>query len=141
MKKLPLYAAILLTFFVADANGQNYIGIDKDDVRALARRSGYYPDNMTTSRSFNYLKFVNSAGTRTMIVFFSEDDIASHVRLICDYSEYDFVIDSNNKDYKKKGKNRWEFSEGTDKYEVTLEEKEWYFVLRIKKKQMKNQVF
>ncbi len=134
MKKVILYAVILMMFFISEIQAQSFIGLDKNSVRSLVRKSGYAQDNMTTSQVFNYLKFVNSAGTKTLIVFFSDDDISTHTRLVCDYSEYDFVIADNNKAYKKKGRNKWEYSEGKNNFEVTLEEKEWYFVLIVKKK-------
>ncbi len=134
MKNAILYAGLLMLFFVSRAQAQNYIGLDKDRSVSLARKSGFYPDHMTTSQSFNYLKFVNSSDTKTLIVFFSEENISTHIRMVCDYSEYDFVIANNDQAYRKKGKNRWEYTDGNTHYEVTLEEKEWYFVMSIKKK-------
>ncbi len=134
MKKGFLCAGLLMMFFALQIQAQSYIGLDKDKVRSVARKSGFYPDQMTTRQAFNYLKFVNASDTKTLIVFFSDEDISTHTRLICDYSEYDFVIADNNKAYEKKGKNKWEFSEGKNRYEVSLEEKEWYFVLKVKKK-------
>lgn len=134
MKNLPLYVGLCMFFFFPEIQAQSYIGLEKDAVRALALKSGFYPDHMTTSQAFNYLKFVNNADTKTLIVFFSDDDISTHTRLVCDYSEYDFIIAENNRKYRKKGKSKWEFNEGNIKYVVTLEEKEWYFVLNTKKK-------
>jgi hypothetical protein len=67
-------------------------------------------------------------------VFFSENNIATHTRTVCDYSEYDFIINDFNKEYKQRGKNLWEYKQDGEKYEVSLEEKEWYFVVRTKKK-------
>lgn len=134
MNKLLLYAGLLLFFLSPELAAQHYIGMGKMETKNLARESGFYLDRMTTSQKFNYLKFVNSSGTKTMIVFFDEKDIASHTRMVCDYSEYDFILEDYNRDYKKKGKTNWEYKINGASYEITLEEKEWYFVLRTKKK-------
>ncbi len=134
MKKVLLCAGLFIMFFVSQARAQHFIGMGKDEVRSLARKSGFYPDHMTTSQAFNYLKFVNSSDTKTLIVFFSDDDFSTHTRMVCDYSEYDFIIADNNKSFSKKGKNKWEYSVGNDEFEITLEEKEWYFVMNVKKK-------
>jgi hypothetical protein len=133
MKNAFLCACLLLLFFVSETQGQNYIGLDKSEVRSLARKSGFFPDHLTTSQKFNYLKFVNTSDTKTLIVFFSDIDVSTHSRLVCDYSEYDFIIDEYNKKYTKKGKNTWIYRDGRNSYEVTLEEKEWYFVVTEKK--------
>lgn len=134
MKHLFLYVGLIMLFFFSETGAQSYIGLEKDDVRSLARKSGFYSDHITTSQSFNYLKFVNSADTKTLIVFFSDENISTHTRVVCDYSEYDFIRANYDSNYRKKGNNKWEFNEGINKYVVTLEEKEWYFVLNVKKK-------
>lgn len=134
MKKLLLYAGLLLFYSTTGIQAQHYIGLNKEETRVLARKNGMFLDNMTVNRKFNYLKFVNSADTRTLIVFFNEEDIAIHTRTVCDYSEFDLVIGEFDEKYKKKGKNEWEYKIDGDTYEITLEEQEWYFVYRIKKK-------
>jgi len=123
-----------------DVGAQHFIGLNKEDTPKEVRKSGFYPDNLTVSQKFNYLKFVNSSDTKTLIVFFSEDNISTHTRTVCDYSEYDHMLRDFNESYKKVSKNNWEYEVNSEKYEVTLEEKEWYFVIRIKKKQNKKQV-
>ncbi len=134
MKKILFYAGLLFFILVPNLKAQHYIGLTKEDTRLLARKSGFYPDNLTVSKKFNYLKFVNSADTKTLIVFFSDDDIATHTRTVCDYSEYDFILNEFNRDYEKVSKNIWHYELKGESFEVTLEEKEWYFVTRIKKK-------
>lgn len=134
MKKILLYALVFVFCTLAEISAQHYIGFDKDEVKKIARNSGFYHDDITVNQKFNYLKFVNSADTKTLIVFFDDDDIAKHVRIVCDYSEYDFVIKDFNDNYKKKEKFRWEYKKDGKTFNVTLEEEEWYFVVRVKKK-------
>lgn len=134
MKNLLLISFLLLSFFVFESEAQHFIGSTKDETKLLAQKSGFFPDEMTKNQSFNYLKFVNSPGTKTLIVFFNDEQIATSSKIICDYSEYDFVVDANNKNYNKKGENEWEYKIANDYFTVDMEEKEWYFVLRVKKK-------
>lgn len=124
--------SLLLTIFTL--SGQHYIGLSKEQTRTQARSSGFYPDNMTTSQSFNYLKFVNSAGTKTLIVFFSDEDLSTHTKMVCDYTEYDFVIKAHDREYIRKGKTTWEYRKNEQWYQVDLEEGDWYFTVRVKKK-------
>ena len=133
MKNLLLNVVFIL-LISSPLNTHHFIGLKKEETKVLSKSVGYFPDNVTTSQKFNYLKFVNAADTKTLIVFFSENNIATHTRIVCDYSEYDFIINDFNKEYKKRGKNLWEYRQGGEKYEVSLEEKEWYFVVRTKKK-------
>ncbi len=134
MNKLLLYAGLFLFFSVSEVQSQHFIGMNKDNVKVLARKSGFFFDNLTVNQKFNYLKFVNNADTKTLIVFFNEDDIAEHTRMVCDYSEWDFVLDELNDKHKKKDDMIWEYKNDGATYAISLEEKEWYFVLRTKKK-------
>lgn len=134
MKRILIFTAVFLIFLVNNINAQHFIGLDKEETRILARKVGFFADDMAKSQKFNYLKFVNSADTKTFIVFFSDKDISLHTRTVCDYSEYNYVIRNFNEEYKKKRKNQWEYKVKKEIFKVTLEEEEWYFVLRVKKK-------
>jgi len=128
-----------ILFFVAFATpgiGQNLIGIEKEGAEDYVRKEmkGFNLDNSTKNESFNYLKFINSSGTKTLIIFFSPENISTHTRMVCDFSELDFMTEDFNKNYKKITKTSWEYSVGSDKFTVNLEEKEWYFVVTTKKK-------
>jgi len=134
MKKLLLFTIVFLFIIASNMNAQHLIGINKERTKVLAKEAGFYSDDMTKNQKFNYLKFVNSAGTKTLIVFFSEEDISVHTRTVCDYSEFDFVIRDLDKEYKKKEKFLWKYKVDKDTFNVTLEEEEWYFIVRVKKK-------
>lgn len=134
MKKSLLISLVILVFLSNNLSAQHFIGIDKAEVKVLAKEAGLYPDDVTKNQKFNYLKFVNSAGTKTFIVFFSDEDISIHTRMVCDYSEYDFILRDLDNEYKKKDKFLWEYKVDKDAFNVTLEEEEWYFIVRVKKK-------
>ncbi len=134
MKKLFLFAGLLIIFSFDGLNAQHFIGLDKDQTRQLARKYGFNEDNMTVSKKFNYLKFINSADTKTLIVFFSDDDVSIHTRMVCDYSEYQFVLKEYDEKFQKTSKHQWEYEKQDQVFQVSLEEKEWYFVVRLKKK-------
>jgi len=134
MNKVVIFVGLFLIFFPGTIEAQHFIGLDKKQTRILARKSGFYEDIMTVSKKFNYLKFVNSPGTKTLIVFFSDEDLATHTRTVCDYSEYDFILKEYDEKYHKISDNSWEYEHGDQVFQVNLEEKEWYFVVRLKKK-------
>jgi len=135
MKNACLSIVFLLAFLSAGF-GQNIIGIPKEGAAEYVKKEmkGFNLDNSSKNESFNYLKFINSSGTKTLILFFSEENISTHTRMVCDFSEWDFVLEDLNDKYKKLSKTSWEYSIGNDKYIVNLEEKEWYFVVTTKKK-------
>lgn len=128
---------ILFLFAVAfQTFSQNLIGLKKEATEEYVRREikGFNLDNSSKNESFNYLKFVNAAGTKTLIIFFSDQNISTHTRMVCDFSEFDFITEDFNKNYKKISKTSWEYSSNGETYSVNLEEKEWYFVVTTKKK-------
>jgi len=127
---------LFLLFFTTFGFAQEIIGIPKESAAEKVSKimKGFNLDTSSKNESFNYLKFVNSSGTKTLIVFFSEDNISTHTRMVCDFSEYDFILEEFNKKYKKLSKTSWEFSFNDEKYIINLEEKEWYFVVTTKKK-------
>ncbi len=134
MTKFLLISFFLASFFFFESSAQHFIGLTKEETKNLAKKSGYHPDEMVTAQSFDYLKFVNTEGTKTLVVFFNNESTAGSAKIICDYSEYDFVIAENDKNFNRSGKNLWEYKVGNEYFTIKLEETEWYFILRIKKK-------
>jgi hypothetical protein len=135
MKKLGLSALVILVFLV-QTTGQHLIGISKDYAEETVKKElkGFNLDKSSKNESFNYLKFINAPGTITLIVFFSKDNISTSSKMVCDYSEYDFIKEQYDRDYKKASKTSWEYTVGKDNFRIELEEKEWYFTVTTKKK-------
>lgn len=121
---------------IMQTSGQSLIGLTKEEVRVVIKEKHkkLAPDETIVKQQFNYLKYVNRSATITYIIFFSDNDIATSSKMVCDYAEYDFVLDDLNEKCKKKGKNKWEYSDDWDTYSVELIEQEWYFTVRESKK-------
>jgi hypothetical protein len=131
------YLLIFLLFATLNSGlAQHLIGIQKANAAEQVKKElkGFNLDTSSKNETFNYLKFINSSGTKTLLVFFSKENLSTHTRMVCDYSEFDFVLEDFKKKYKKTSKTSWEYSHEGEKFEITLEEKEWYFVLNTKKK-------
>ena len=114
------------------AAGQSMVGRQKDDVRAIINENykEFKRDNSVTKQQFNYLKFVNSDRTRTWILHFSDEDICKTSKLVCDYSEFDRVVEKLSSSHKKTGDSEWEYLSRRDTIQVSLSKQEWYFTVR-----------
>jgi len=134
MKSIRIIVLLVLFGITPHIAAQHYIGLAKDAAKSLARTNGFFPDDMTTNQSFNYLKFVNSAGTKTLLVYFNDQNQSTHSKMVCDFSEFDYVIKELNGKYKKAGDKSWEYTHNSEVFSVVLEEEEWYFTVRTKKK-------
>jgi hypothetical protein len=134
--KIFIIIGVCCAFLFNGMEAQHLIGFDKNRVNEIVRSEmrGFRLDHSSVNPVFNYLKFVNSAGTKTLLVFFDEEDISTGVRLVSDYSELSFTKADFDKQYKKTGKDSWEYRKGEDLFSVQIEEKEWYFVIHVKKK-------
>lgn len=128
---------------IMQTSAQSVIGLTKDEVRDFVKEKHkkLTLDKSIVKQQFNYLKYVNRSATKTYIVYFSENDIATSSKMVCDYAEYDFVLDELNEEYNKKGKRKWEYSDDRDTYTVELIEQEWYFTVRERKKVKGQSIF
>lgn len=121
---------ILLLCNTIDA--QPLIGMEKVEVQNVIKkeRKEFRVDKTIVKQQFNYLKYVNNFNTLTLIVFFSDEDICTKTKLICDYSEYDFILSDLNKTCRIQSDSTWEYDHEGSTYLVTLEKQEWYFIIR-----------
>lgn len=125
-----------LVVFVHDTcHGQHLIGVDKNSMVNIVRKEmkGFNTDNSIRNQSFNYLKFINTAGTKTLFVFFDDKDICTNTRLVCDYGELEFVLNDLNQKYTLLSENNWKYTFKDETFLVNLEKKEWYFNVSTKK--------
>jgi hypothetical protein len=116
--------------------GQHLIGVEKGLFTGLLKKEMKYfnLDKSSGNQNYNYLKYLNSAGTKTLIVFFDNKDISTGIRLVCDYSDLESTLLDFQKKYRRISENSWVYSVNEEDYLVSLESKEWYFVVSIKKK-------
>jgi hypothetical protein len=141
--KLRILISGLVMLAIIQGKSQSMIDLTKDEVKLVIKKEhrNLTADKSVVKQAFNYLKFVNRSQTVTLIVYFSENDIATSSKMVCDYAEYDFILDELNEKYKKVGKNNWEFENGDFTCKVEMKEQEWYFTVREKKKEQKKSLF
>jgi len=139
-----LFRTFILAFTILAATGlqaqdQSLIGMGKMEVEDVVKKHyrDFSRDQSIVKQEFNYLKYVNGSGTMTWIIYFNDDDICTSTKKVCDYTEYDFVLDELNENYESVGDMQWEYSIDKQTYSVTLEEKDWYFSVRERVKKNK----
>ena len=127
---------LILIFTALSANialqEQSMIGMSKEEVlqKMKEEHRKFALDNTITRQQFNYLKYGNNSETVTWIIYFSEKDICTSTKKVCDYIEYDYVLKELNEKFEKVGDLTWEFKSGNEQIQVTIEEKDWYFTVR-----------
>jgi hypothetical protein len=127
---LLLFTALL---FVGDRlKGQSMIDLTKEEVRVLVKdkHKEFRRDNSVVNQRFNYLKYVNGLRTRTWIFYFTDEDICKSIKMVCDYGEYDKVLEDLNDTYQKIGASEWAYVLKKDSVHVSLTRQEWYFSVR-----------
>jgi len=127
-----LLVAALLLLGVSPLKGQTMIDLTKEEVRVLVKENHkeFRRDRSVVNQRFNYLKYVNGLRTRTWILYFTEEDICRSTKLICDYGEYDEVLEELNLSHDKAGESEWQYKLKLDTIEVILTREEWYFEVR-----------
>lgn len=128
---------IILGLFIAvsmqvQAQQLSFVGLTKEEVKEEIKNNyrTFSPDNSVVKQQFNYLKYVNGSQTITWIIYFSDDDICTSSKKVCDYAEYDFVLEDLNKNCKQVDDDVWEYSVDDRHFTLTLAELDWYFTIR-----------
>ena len=123
---------VLLFFAGLSLDGQTMIDLTKEEVLVMVKEKHreFRRDNSVVNQRFNYLKYVNGMRTRTWILYFTDADICRSTKLVCDYGEYDEVMDELNKTYEKVDESQWAYLLNRDTVQVTLVRQEWYFTVR-----------
>lgn len=128
---------ILLTGIALNSsNAQNYIGLSKDEIikeMSLSYKNFKLNTN-TVNPYYKYLKFEDEIDEITILFFLSDDNICTMVRKMSDYANINDELDSLKQNCAQIGKNMWSCPAKGKKYQVTLEEGEWYFTLTTKQK-------
>ena len=134
MKALTPFLVIgaALLFAGSLLKGQSMIDLTKEEVREKVKdhHMEFRRDNTVVNQRFNYLKYVNGLRTRTWIIYFTEEDICRSTKLICDYGEYDEVLEELNESLEMSGDSEWSYQLDDDSIYVTLTRQEWYFTVR-----------
>jgi len=130
--KIYAVAAGLLLFAGSPLKGQSMIDLTKEEVRVTVKNKHmeFRRDKSVVNQRFNYLKYVNGLRTRTWILYFTDEDVCRSTKLVCDYGEYDDVLDGLNESYEKVGESEWSYQLEHDTIHVILARQEWYFSVR-----------
>ena len=135
MKFKLIISTILLTVCFM-ANAQSLIGMPKEAVKSIIHKDHkeFRQDNSVIKQQFNYLKYVNGIRTRTWILYFTDEDICKTSKLVCDYDEFDDVLEDLSSAYSKVGDSLWEYTLNNDTIQISLVKLEWYFTVRESRK-------
>ena len=132
MKPLLILTTVLLLFAGSSLKGQSMIDLTKEEVRVMVKEKHmeFRRDRSVVNQRFNYLKYVNGLRTRTWIIYFTDEDICRSSKLVCDYGEYDEVLEEINDAHDKVGESEWSYDLNGDSIQVILARQEWYFTVR-----------
>jgi len=127
-----LLTACLMLFAAEPVNGQSMIDLTKEEVRVNVKNMHreFRRDNSVVNQRYNYLKYVNGLKTRTWILYFTDEDICRSTKMVCDYGEFDEVLEELNKKYEMVEESVWAYELNGDTIQVTLTRQEWYFTVR-----------
>ncbi|RLD96079.1 MAG: hypothetical protein DRJ29_00915 [Bacteroidetes bacterium] len=108
------------------------IDLTKEEVRVMVKEKHmeFRRDKSVVNQRFNYLKYVNGLRTRTWIIYFTDEDICRSSKLVCEYGEYDEVLEDLNEAHEKVGESEWSYDLNGDSIQVILARQEWYFTVR-----------
>jgi hypothetical protein len=132
-----LLIACLLSLTNGLLKGQSMIDLTKEEVEVMVKEKHreFRHDNAVVNQRFNYLKYVNGLRTRTWILYFTDEDICRSAKMVCDYGEFDEVLEELNAAYEKVGEMEWACQLNRDTVYFTLTRQEWYFTVREARKQ------
>lgn len=127
-----LLTACMLLLAAGPLKGQSMIDLTKEEVRVMvnSKHKEFRRDNSVVNQRFNYLKYVNGLRTRTWILYFTDEDICRSTKMVCDYGEYDEVLEELNETCEKVGESEWTYKLKRDTIHVILTRQEWYFSVR-----------
>jgi hypothetical protein len=134
--KYGCFITILLASGLSSTNGQNYIGMAKDEIvqEMNSSHKSFKLNTGVINPYYKYLKYEDPVNEITILFFLSENDKCTLVRKMCDYGNINDEINDLNLKYIKIGENKWRYQDKGKTYLVTLEEEEWYFSITTKPK-------
>jgi len=119
----------------AGLHGQNFIGLTREQIPALLKSVNpqFKLDRNAVNHTYNYLKYVDKISEQTILFFMSDKNTCTYVRWMSDYANLNDITTMLNRNYKKNGSGKWNYSDHGETYTVTLVEEEWYFTVTIRK--------
>lgn len=134
MKTFFLTCFVFLTFLLASAHGQHFIGMTTDEIKDTMRetkRDFYFAKEVNTGK-YHFLKFENMDQTQTMLFILSKKGTCKYTKLMSDYSLLKSLVDSLNSQYTYQKNMKWIDSGVGDgeEYLIELEKREWFFTIK-----------
>src|SRR6056297_1476448 len=128
MKKILLLTLSMLFSFVFLLQSQHFIGLENEEV--VEKMKEAKPDFVkckVINKSYNYLKYQDQLGERTMLFFLDKKDKCTSVKLMSHYVYLGEVIADLNKKYESVADNQWMYEEDGKEFVVELEKGQWFF--------------
>ena len=127
------YIVLIIPFWLIQltAQGQNYIGMHKDDIRKLTPKEykgfGFEKEVENGDRSF--IKFVNVIDEQTLLFMVDSKGICTSVSRMYNTWLYDQIQKELKKNYKKKSSDTWIERKDGKEYEIKLKRGEWFITV------------
>jgi hypothetical protein len=135
MKKALSSLILIFSFLIITTHAQtNFIGMSKSEIiKTMNSEMPDFQKSKVINKTYNYLKYQDALGERTILYFLSDDDICTHSKLMSHYVYLGETVDSLKKNYKKTGKNQWTFTDEGQDYLIELDKGKWFFTVITKK--------
>jgi hypothetical protein len=133
--KITIYISLIAFLLALRINGQNYIGLHKDEIVSLMddNQSDFRLNKGVINKVYNYLKYEDKVNEQTLLFFLDKDDCCTCVRLMSDYANLRDVLDSLNSNFSRHSENEWVYRDQGETYTVSLKKEEWFFTVSTKK--------
>ena len=131
-----VFIVLVAVLFAVPVMAQNLIGLSKEQAEQEIKKSypGYVPDRSAVNHTYKYLKYINKFDERTLLVFLSDGDSCTSVKMVYDYSAIEDVKTDLSKKYTPAGTDQWIYSIKGVVYMVKLKREEWFFTVFMSKK-------
>lgn len=127
------YIVLIIPFWLIQltVQGQNYIGMHKDDIRKLTPKEhkGFAFEKEVENGDRSFIKFVNVIDEQTLLFMVDSKGICTSVSRMYNTWLYDQVQKELKKNYKKKGSDTWIEIKDGKKYEIKLKNGEWFITV------------
>jgi len=134
MKTLFLTCTLFFAFLLTNVNGQNFIGMTKEEIKQAMKESKkefYFSKEVNTGK-YHFLKFENIDETKTMLFMLSDQEKCKYTKIMCDYSLLKSFEDSLNSNYYYQKNMKWidRNQESEQDFLIELKKKDWFFTVK-----------
>jgi len=128
---------LFLLVIVLPLKTQNLIGYHKSDIIKIMKekQSVYSLDNQAINPVYNYLKYVDALGNRTLLFFLSEEDICTYFKLMSDYAYFKSTRKRMDKKFIRLNDSIWVQRINKKEYIKKLKKEEWFFTVTTRPKE------